>query len=147
MGAHPYWYTVPYQQDIAKALHELRQREFQAGRYNPVTPFPEFPITAASPAPGPQHGDIDEALAESSPDGSRSILDISMISSEPDFLSAAPLSDAALKSYFGTTQPSRAMLESNTPYMEGVQRGQAIYIVLYDEGVPTELFFAGYSFD
>jgi hypothetical protein len=34
MGGDPYWYAVPYQQDTDKALQELRQREFDAGRYN-----------------------------------------------------------------------------------------------------------------
>jgi hypothetical protein len=147
MGGHPYWYTVPYQQDISKALDELRQREFQAGRYNPVTPIVEFPITASSPAPGAGHRNIDEAMQASNADGTRSILDISAIASDPDFFTAAPLRDAALNSYFGTTRPSRALVESNTRFLESVQRGQAIYIVLYDQGVPAELLFAGYSFD
>ena len=147
MGGHPYWYTVPYQPDIHKALQELRQKEFQAGRYNPVTPIPEFPITASSPAPGPGHRDIDEALQASDADGTRSILDISAISADPDYFSAAPLSDAALNSYFGTTQPSRAMLDSNAPFLKNVKRGHAVYIVLYEDGIPVELYFAGYSFD
>jgi hypothetical protein len=147
MGGHPYWYTVRYQQDISKALHELRQREFQAGRYNPVTPIPEFPITASSPAPGAGHGDIVEAMQASNADGTRSILDISAISTDPDYFTAAPLGDAALNSYFGTTQPSRALVESNMRFLQGVQRGQAVYIVLYEQGVPAELLFAGYSFD
>jgi hypothetical protein len=28
-----------------------------------------------------------------------------------------------------------------------MERGQAIYILLYDKGRPTEVLFAGYSFD
>ena len=35
MGAHPYWYFVKYQSNLQKALDELRDREFKAGRYNP----------------------------------------------------------------------------------------------------------------
>jgi hypothetical protein len=128
-------------------LLELRQQEFQAGRYNPVTPFPEFPITASSPAPGAGHRDIDEAMESSDADGTRSILDISTISADPDYFTAAPLSDDVLNSYFGTTQPSRAIVESNMKFLEDVRRGQAVYIVLYKEGVPAELLFAGYSFD
>jgi hypothetical protein len=147
MGGHPYWYSVPYQQDIYMALQKLRQQEFQAGRYNPVTPFPEFPITASSAAPGASHRDIDEALQASDADGTRSILDISAISADPDYFSAAPLSDEALNSYFGTTQPSRAIVDSNMDFLEDVKRGHAVYIVLYKEGIPVELFFAGYSFD
>ena len=41
MGGHPYWYTVDYQEDISAALNALRKREFVAGRYNPVTPYPD----------------------------------------------------------------------------------------------------------
>ena len=36
MGAHPWFYVVPYQSDIRKAMLELREREFRAGRYNPA---------------------------------------------------------------------------------------------------------------
>lgn len=31
--------------------------------------------------------------------------------------------------------------------MEDVERGQAVYIVLYEEGSAAEVLFAGYSFD
>jgi len=40
MGGHPYFYSVPYDPDENAALQRLRQREFFAGRYNPVIPFP-----------------------------------------------------------------------------------------------------------
>ena len=52
MGAEPYWYFVKYQPDVAAALEQLRQREFKAGRYNPATPFLDFPIRSDSPSPG-----------------------------------------------------------------------------------------------
>src|SRR5512140_2807384 len=138
MGAHLYWYTVPYQRDIAQALVDLRQREFQGGRYNPVMPFPPFPITASSPAPGARHQDIDAAMEESDADGTRSILDISAISADRDFCTAAPLSDDELLSHFGTTQPSRAIVESNMSFMDDGDRGQAVYIVLHENGAPAE---------
>ena len=147
MGSSPYWYTVPYQQDIDKALQELRQREFEAGRYNPVVEFPEFPVTASSPAPGKKHPTIDDARNEAAEDGTRSILDIDFIASEPDFVAACPLGDERLMACFGTARPSRQMVESNTRFWDEVQRGQAIYIVLYEGETPTELFFLGYSFD
>src|SRR5262249_42058879 len=35
----PGFYIVPYQPNITQALNELKQREFNAGRYNPATPF------------------------------------------------------------------------------------------------------------
>ncbi|MCI0381420.1 MAG: hypothetical protein L0215_27865 [Gemmataceae bacterium] len=147
MGAEPYWYVVKHNPKIEDALDELREREFAAGRYNPVMPFLVFPITPQSPAPGAQHDSIEEALADSDADGTRSILDISSIADEPDFGAAAPLSDEALTALYGTTQPTRAAVEANMDFLEDVERGQAVYIILYKNGKPDELMFAGYSFD
>jgi hypothetical protein len=54
MGSSPYWYFVPYEEDRNAALQKLREREFLAGRYNPVIDFPEFPIDEKT-SPGKQH--------------------------------------------------------------------------------------------
>jgi hypothetical protein len=84
MGSHPYYYSVKYQPDIGAALGDLRRREFEAGRYNPVEPFLKFPIHPDSPAPGAQHSSIDAARGEAAEDGTRSILDIGGVADEPD---------------------------------------------------------------
>jgi len=147
MGAHPYWYFVKYDPNKQKALDDLRKREFHAGRYNPVIPFLEFPIGPRSPAPGAQHGSIEEAMEDSDADGTRSILDIQTIADEPDFCVAAPLARDALESLYGTTEPTRQMIEENMDFLEDVDRGHCVYIVAYKNGAPDELFFAGYSFD
>ncbi len=52
MGGEPYWYFVKYKPDLDSVLQELRDREFQAGRYNPATPFLRFPIDTSKPGPG-----------------------------------------------------------------------------------------------
>jgi hypothetical protein len=149
MGAEPYWYFVDYQPKIEKALQELREREFRAGRYNPVMPFlsPEFPIGPASPAPGAQHDSIDEAMEDAAEDGTRSILDIQRIADEPDFCVAAPLNEDVLEEIYGTKQPTRQMIEQNMDFLEDVDRGHCVYTLVYKDGKPTEIFFAGYSFD
>ena len=147
MGAHPYFYFVEYQPDIDAALQELREREFQAGRYNPVEPFLEFPLDANSPAPGPQHESIDEAREAADADGTRSILDIENISDEPNFSVAAPLTEAQLEEYFGTVHPTKDMINQNMDFLEDIERGHCVYIVVYKENQPDEIFFAGYSFD
>lgn len=147
MGAHPYWYTVKYQPDTQRALDELREREFQAGRYNPVMPFLDFPIDEHAPAPGRQHGSIAEAMEDADADGTRSILDIHSIGDQPDFFTAGPLPDEILESLYGTTQPTREMVEPGMEFLEDLERGHCVYIVLYRNGQPHELFFAGYSFD
>ncbi len=147
MGASPYWYTVNYQEDVEAALEQLREREFQAGRYNPVIPFPSFPVTAASPAPGAQHATIEEVFADADADGTRSILDIQRIGPEPDFFTAASLPDRVLQRLFGTTRPTREQVEDSMDFMEDIERGQAVYIILYRDGKPDEILFVGYSFD
>ena len=153
MGAHPYWYVVPYEDDIEGALQKLRQREFQAGRYNPVVPFPEFPITVSTASPGAQHDSIDDVLAAANEDGTRSILDIAQVSSEPfdgsqmPFFTAFPISDSYLEELFGTSRPTRQVAETNDSMWERIERGSAVYVVLFADDTPREILFAGYSFD
>lgn len=147
MGAHPYYYSVKYQPNVESALEELRQREFEAGRYNPVEPFLDFPIHAGSPAPGAQHSSIDEAREEAAEDGTRSILDIAGVADAPDFCVAAPLSKEALVRSFGTAQPTKEIVSRNLRFMDSIERGHCVYFTVFENGRPSELFFAGYSFD
>ena len=149
MGAEPYWYFEKYEGNVAVALKALREREFAAGRYNPViaSMWRLFPIGPNSPAPGAQHASIDEAREDAAEDGTRSILDLDHTAEEPDFCAVAPLPDSVLKDLYGTTQPTRAMVEDNMDFMEEMERGQGVYIILYQEGHPNEVFFAGFSFD
>ena len=58
MGGHIYRYWTKYQTDTKTTLEDLQKREFVAGRYNPVMPFIEFPITDDSPSPGANHESI-----------------------------------------------------------------------------------------
>jgi hypothetical protein len=147
MGASPYFYFVKYQADREKALQELRQQEFQAGRYNPAVSFPDFPIRPSSPSPGAQHESIEDALEDSDADGTRSILDLDHFSDEPEFCAVTPLSQDVLKELYGTTQPTRAMIEKNMDFLDDIERGHGVSIVAYKNGQPDEFFFAGYSFD
>jgi hypothetical protein len=147
MGGHPWFYFVDYEPDINSALQRLREREFQAGRYNPVIDFPEFPVTSDSPAPGAEHDSIEEAFEEADADGTRSILDIMSISDTPDFCVAAPLHEEDLLSLFGTDKPTHEMIEESNELYDKLERGQGVYIIVYKNDQPSEIFFAGYSFD
>ena len=147
MGAQPYWYFTEYQPDFDAALQELRQREFRAGRYNPVVPFLEFPLGPESPSPGSRHASIEEVVTAAGEDGTRSILDLQHISTLPDFGVAAPLGDATLLDIFETTQPNHVAIETNMDFFEQIERGHGIYIIVCESGKPSELFFAGYSYD
>jgi hypothetical protein len=153
MGAEPYWYIVPYEPDIATALDKLRRREFAAGRYNPVMPLIEFPIGPHSPAPGAGHATIAQALEDADPDGTRSILDLERVSRTPNddeefpFQTAYPLAEEVLLDLFGTLRPTREMVLKGGGHWEHMDRGWGIYIVLHREEDPSEIYFAGYSFD
>jgi len=56
------------------SLGASRQREFQAGRYNPATPFPHFPPDLNAPSPGAQHHSIEDAFDDADADGARRLL-------------------------------------------------------------------------
>jgi hypothetical protein len=148
MGGEPYWYFVKYKPNLGAVLQELREREFRAGRYNPAMPFLEFPLDESAPGPGAQHDSIEEALEDSDADGTRSILDIQAIGDEPDFSVAAPLPDETRQELYGTTQPTRQMIEDNQlEFLEDVDRGHCVYVLAYKDGKPDQVLFAGYSFD
>ena len=147
MGGHPWFYFVEYEPDLNAALRKLREREFLAGRYNPAVDFPEFPVGPQSPAPGARHDSIEEALEDADADGTRSILDMERVGDVPDYSVVAPLPKEELRNLFGTDRPTREMVESSDELFDALERGQGVYVVVYDGGRPSEIFFAGYSFD
>ncbi len=147
MGAHPYWYLIPYEENLNHALEKLRYREFKAGRYNPVVPFPKFPITDDSESPGPQHSDINLPLNEMEYKGTRSILDLMRVSHDNDYCTARILTQQELIKYFGTEKPSAGDVENNPSFFDDVERGKGLCIIIYENDSPSDLFFVGYSFD
>jgi hypothetical protein len=132
MGAEFYDYTVPYEPDVQAALDKLRRRVFESKEFNgaefaPPTPEAAFELTDA--------------------DGTRSILDITRISDQPDFCCAAPLSPEELERYFGTPKPTEEMVRDSDDFVEDLERGMARYVILYEDDEPSGIYFAGYSFD
>ncbi|MBV8855509.1 MAG: hypothetical protein JOZ02_00985 [Acidobacteria bacterium] len=147
MGGHPWFYFVEYEPDIDAALQKLRRREFEAGRYNPAVDFPDFPVTADSPAPGAQHDSIEEAQEDADADGTRSILDMERVSDAADYGAVAPMPRKVLLDLFGTEEPTRELVEGSEELYDALERGQGVYVVVHEGGRPSEIFFAGYSFD
>jgi hypothetical protein len=147
MGAEPYWYFTKYDSNVDRALQGLREQEFEAGRYFPAMWNLAFPIDPTKPSPGAQHASIDEAREAAGAEGTRSILDVEGVSEQPAVGFAAPLADATLEDLYGTRQPTRNMVDSNSPLCESIERGQAIYMTVYQNGHPDELMFAGFSYD
>jgi hypothetical protein len=132
MGAEPWSCFTKHDPNVQRALDRLRDEEFKAGRYRYAEENPSS---------------IDEALEIADADGTASILDIARIADEPDYGCAAPFTPAELQQYFGTEQPSRADVEQADEFWDDLERGQARYAVVYNNGQPSELYFAGYSFD
>jgi len=118
-----------------------------AGRYNPVEPFPEFPVDLSKPSPGAGHATIQEALEDSDADGTRSIFDVPRISAKPDYDAVAPVPEEELMDYFGATKPSLEEVENCEEMFEQIERGQGIYVVVYEREQPSQIYFAGYSYD
>jgi hypothetical protein len=147
MGGHLWFYYVDYEPDINAALQKLRQREFSAGRYNPAIDFPEFPVDENSPIIGAQHSSIEEALEDSDADGTRSILDMLKVSDSPEYCAVAPLSSEKLLELFGTDQPTSEMVEDCEELYEVLERGKGTYMIVYKDEQPSQILFAGYSFD
>lgn len=150
MGGEPWFYVVPYQPDLAKVLSDLKQREFQAGRYNPAQPSPFLPAAAAVAPASRRHVNIEAAIRAAGPSGTRSILDMNRIAMDPDDLGygvLTPVSDESLEERFGTTHPTREMVEEVSEFAGDVDRGHGAYVILYDEGQPAEILFAGCSYD
>ena len=164
MGAEPWSYFVPYEPDAESVMEKLKNQVFESGEYFPRT-LPRFGGGEGAPpflldiqekaraqyeamfAGNPIPETIDEAREIADADGTKSILDMDAIADEPDDGVVVPLSDAQLTELFGTNQPTHAMLEGSGKVYDGIERGQGVYTVVYDQGEPSELFFAGYSYD
>jgi hypothetical protein len=74
-------------------------------------------------------------------------LDIEGIAEERNFCVAAPLTEGELEGYFGTVHPTKEMISNNMDFLEDIERGHCIYIIAFKGEQPSDLFFAGYSFD
>ncbi len=146
MGAHPWYYSVPYVEDIAGALSVLRDSEFCAGRYYPVEMFPRFPIDK-NHVPGCRHASVEAARQAAGANGTRSILDILRLGDRPDFGVASSLSEDELEDLFGTRTPSAEEIMDCEELFEQIERGQGVYVTAYDDGKPTQIIFLGYSYD
>lgn len=148
MSAQLYWYFVPYDGDVAGALARLRQREFEAGRYNPRLRRIDFDEPAFSAqTPGPGHPSIAKAIAASFDVGTRSILDIDRIAATPAHGAACPLSDAQCQATFGTRTPTREAVLASRDWFDDIERGQCVVVTIFADDLPSELLFAGVSYD
>jgi hypothetical protein len=113
----------------------LREREFRAGRFRTL-------------GGGNVLASIEVVVEQAGPDGTRSILDIEKIGTEMECCQACVLSEETLEELFETPRPTREdVLKEGTMYGI-IDRGQALCFAVYNlAGEPSEICFAGYSFD
>jgi|HubBroStandDraft_1064217.scaffolds.fasta_scaffold06537_3 hypothetical protein len=150
MGASGWKYVVPYQEDLAAALDALQRQVFADGDY-------------LSPAEKgyPEPASVEDLLSERyeyfiETYGTHSILDMIEVvpagdtRQEPGTI--RPLMPAEAQKLFDTTEPGHSdyvrLADSFLPYKYVTAgRGTGRVVTLWEDGVPTELFFWGYSGD
>jgi hypothetical protein len=139
LGSQLWEYCVPYQASIQKALEELREREFKAGRFYRSELRPKT---------------FEDAIRNADAAGTRSIIDIDKISATRELETISPAPLGMLHVLFETDKPSHAMVESASKklshdfqaFLETYGRGEGLYIILYDGDRPIEIYFAGWSY-
>ena len=183
MGATGWTYFVPYQEDINKALQELREEVFKAGGYQkPYEPTGEeleaakSYLASLSPNPERTRKELDAILAFSEAikrprrsvrapktiiqllkqcgeQGTHSILDIERVSSTPAFGAVTPLSRQQFLEVFGTEQPTHVQVAKWSTRIDRLDaeplygRWEGIYIIVYKDSQPDEIYFEGCSGD
>jgi hypothetical protein len=169
MGASSWMYFTPYKQDVQQALSELRQKEFQEGRYyKPGADLPEtfeewmkelnlpqgyeqqyragFDELKALSKQVPSS--IEELFELNQESGTHSILDIFSIDNTTDEDESGTITREDLVHLFGTDKPNHQMVEEKVVELLDFRgRWLCTYIVVYKDGQPDELFFTGYSGD
>jgi hypothetical protein len=134
MGAEPWFNIVPYEEDIATALQKARAEVFRTGNY----------ILTGRRKPR----SIEEAVERGGEEGTSSILDVNHVAKRRTSGAVAPLTRRTLLKLFGTERPQRETFLTN-PYVvwDWMDRGQAVYIILYQNDKPHEILFTGSSWD
>lgn len=164
MGASGWNYFTPYQQDVEQALQLLRKQVFESrsnatSRRKP-SDFDLLPEQDKWAFEGVQDTDdeisfdgfnsIEELLEECAEDGTHSILDIEATSNAPGFAVAWPAPQDALIEVFGSAKPSHEQIAEKwmelTKALE-LERWQAVYVIVYADGIPAEIYFEGISGD
>jgi hypothetical protein len=96
---------------------------------------------------------IQQLLEQCGTEGTHSILDIEKVSSTPVSGAVAPLSNQQLIHIFGTEQPTHDMVEKWSTRIDSLnaeplyERWEGIYIIVYKDSVPDEIYFEGCSGD
>jgi hypothetical protein len=173
MGASGWEYFVPFQPDIHAALQQLRQTVFDSGDYFKMShedwrnmteeemlenlqdeTDPDIRDMLYSAWRGikllPEPTTIGTLLEWNQEAGTHSILDIRKgVSLQPEFGTVSPLTSAQLRQFFGMEQPTHDMvlkwLDPPVDLPKIRNSWEGLYIIIYQENVPTEICFAGFQ--
>jgi len=143
MGASGWNYITEYRGDVESSLAALREREFARpdSYWRGILPLWDLPIPAT----------LDELFTEPyyeflGCNGTHCVIDVG-------FKNFEPLDPADLVDTFGSEQPDRAKFESVAgEHFENLNiflsgRWYGSYVVLHEDGTPTEVAFWGFSGD
>lgn len=160
MGASGWAYYVPYQSDINKALQELRQEVFEKKQYyNPMEVllsmpeelrgryFDEDELDIFDSIPT-EPTTVEELLEINGEHVTHSIIDITEVSSQSHFGTVSSLSQQELEILFGTNRPTKNMIEQQKNKLMNLREGwQGVYVIVYEDEKPSEIYFTGFSGD
>jgi hypothetical protein len=93
---------------------------------------------------------IDELLDQTGEDGTHSILDIERVSSVRAFRAIVPLAPEGLVAIFGTHRPTHEMVAQAAQAGRLYQfygRWEGVYLIVYQESEPNEIYIEGASGD
>ena len=166
MGASGWSYFTAYQENINNALQELKQAVFRKGKYGhtaqtnqeELSKYPQLKESIeklkmldeqrlAEYGPIKTIDDLLEAFGE---EGTHTIIDIDRISSKPDFGVAYPAPINVIEKIYGTKKPTHNDIASKEGILSeelNIERWQAVYVLVYDNGIPKEIYFEGCSGD
>ena len=164
MGASAWHYTVPYQPDIQAALDTLRQDAFAAWKHaHPRKRYRSIDAVLTAVGADGTSSILDVHHISTTPLPATK-QDISQYHfHDPQdmarFMAALyerlgnvfPLSREDYLALFGTDRPTRHVLAhasaSLTTLYDRVERNSGVYLLLYENDVPTKIYFMGISGD
>jgi hypothetical protein len=163
MGASGWHYLAPYDDDVERALQQLRRDVLARGDF--LRQYSGFgglrlPLwmrllagvlglaSAAKRRRLMKLGDPDAAAEAAGEGGTHSVIDLVGTSRVRTTGYATRAPARVLEQIYGTATPTRADVERHAGDLdEQLDRGEAYYVVVYRDGRPDELYFEGNSGD
>ncbi len=160
MGASGWSYFVPYRADVREALQELRTKVFHAGEYYKPAEWyrllhdrrviDDFQLRELLKKldPEPKPSTMEELIELRMEEGTHSIIDITEVSETGGENTISALTPSEYANILGTEKPEHLLVAQKASELQTLRgRWQGVYVVIYKDGLPEEIFFTGYSGD